>query len=307
MTKKKRTTMKQARRVGDKIGVDWDRFDLEQFRAGMDVEFEHGAHDPQTYVTGDEPILTGKIALAHMKEFPDYYERLGRMEKEAEREWARRRRANLLMWLLALRGIARGVIGGWLARRQYLKEAPQGWYQRSFFSEYRLAASWLAPVSLITGLLLSVIFLYRRRFRKAAKTQEENKAVFRRYVEEVGNEGNLELAEEIFDRYQAHQADGSVLERGPEDVKRFMGEFREGFPDFHSTIEDMVAEGDKVATRWTMRGTHRGEFRGIAPTGKQIAVTGIGIFRFSPEGKVVESWDNFDQLGMMRQLGALPE
>ena len=307
MTKKKRTTMKQARRVGDKIGVDWDRFDLEQFRSGMDVEFEHGAHDPQTDVTGDEPILTGKIALAHMKEFPDYYERLGRMEKEAEREWARRRRANLLMWLLALRGIARGVIGGWLARRQYLKEAPQAWYQRSFFSEYRVAASWLAPVALITGLLLSVIFLYRRRFRKAAKTQEENKAVFRRYVEEVGNEGNLELAEEIFDRYQAHQADGSVLERGPEDVKRFMGEFREGFPDFHSTIEDMVAEGDKVVTRWTMRGTHRGEFRGIAPTGKQIAVTGIGIFRFSPEGKVVESWDNFDQLGMMRQLGALPE
>jgi steroid delta-isomerase-like uncharacterized protein len=138
-------------------------------------------------------------------------------------------------------------------------------------------------------------------------SEEQNKVIFRRYVEEVGNEGNLDLADEIFDRYLAHQSDGSVLERGPEDVKRFMGEFREGFPDFHSTIEDMVAEGDKVVTRWTMRGTHRGEFRGIAPTGKQIAVTGIGIFRFSPEGKVVESWDNFDQLGMMRQLGALPE
>lgn len=93
MTEEKRTTLEEARRVGDEIGVDWDRFDLEQFRAGMDVELEHGAHDPQTDVTGDDPVLTGKIALAHMKEFPDYYERLERMEKEAEREWAQRRRA----------------------------------------------------------------------------------------------------------------------------------------------------------------------------------------------------------------------
>jgi Protein of unknown function (DUF5661) len=73
--------------------VDWEQFDLEQFRAGMDVEFEHGANDPQTDVTGDDPILTGKIALAHMKEFPDYYERLERMEEEAKRDWAARRRA----------------------------------------------------------------------------------------------------------------------------------------------------------------------------------------------------------------------
>jgi hypothetical protein len=88
MTETRRTTTEEARRVGDAIGVDWDRFDLEQFRHGMDVEFEHGAHDPQTDVTGDDPIITGKIALAHMKEFPDYYERLEKMEQEAEREWA---------------------------------------------------------------------------------------------------------------------------------------------------------------------------------------------------------------------------
>jgi steroid delta-isomerase-like uncharacterized protein len=136
-------------------------------------------------------------------------------------------------------------------------------------------------------------------------SSEENKAIFRRYVEEVGNEGRLELADEIFDRYLAHQADGSVLERGPEEVKRFMGEFRQAFPDFHSTVEDQIAEGDKVVTRWTMRGTHEGEFRGMPPTGNKLEITGIGIFRFS-EGKVVESWDNFDQLGMMRQLGAIP-
>lgn len=134
---------------------------------------------------------------------------------------------------------------------------------------------------------------------------EENKAVFRRYVEEVGNEGNLGLADEIFDSYLAHQPDGSVLERGPEDVKRFMGEFRDAFPDFHTTIEDQIAEGDRVVTRWRMRGTHEGEFRGISPTGNELDITGIGIFRFS-DGKVVESWDNFDQLGMMQQLGAIP-
>ena len=88
MAEKQRTTSEEARRVGDEIGVDWSRFDLEQFRLGMDVELEHGSHDPQTDVTGDDPILTGKIALAHMKEFADYYERLERMEQEAERDWA---------------------------------------------------------------------------------------------------------------------------------------------------------------------------------------------------------------------------
>jgi hypothetical protein len=91
MTEKRRTTIEEARRVGDIIGVDWNRFDLEQFRAGMDVEFEHGSHDPQTDVTHDDPILTGKIALAHMKEYPDYYSRLGRMEAEAERDWSTKR------------------------------------------------------------------------------------------------------------------------------------------------------------------------------------------------------------------------
>jgi Protein of unknown function (DUF5661) len=88
MTEQRRTTTEEARRVGDAIGVDWTLFGLEQFRAGMDVELEHGSHDPQTDVTGDDPIVTGKIALAHMKEFPDYYERLERMEREAERDWA---------------------------------------------------------------------------------------------------------------------------------------------------------------------------------------------------------------------------
>jgi len=92
MTEKRRTTSEEARRVGDEIGVDWSRYDLEQFRAGMDVEFEHGSHDPQTNVIHDDPIVTGKIALAHIKEFPDYYTRLERMEQEADEYWAGRER-----------------------------------------------------------------------------------------------------------------------------------------------------------------------------------------------------------------------
>ena len=88
MTEMRRTTSDEAKRVGDEIGVDWSRFDLEQFRSGMDVEYEHGSRDPQTDVTHDDPFLTGKIALAHMKEFPDYDERLERMETEAAGDWA---------------------------------------------------------------------------------------------------------------------------------------------------------------------------------------------------------------------------
>ena len=91
MSESRRTSTEEAQRVGDTIGVDWSRFDLEQFRSGMDVEYEHGSHDPQTDVTGDDPIVTGKIALAHMKEFPDYYVRLERMEREAEAEWSKKR------------------------------------------------------------------------------------------------------------------------------------------------------------------------------------------------------------------------
>jgi hypothetical protein len=78
-----KTTTDEARRVGSSLNVAWDKIDIEQFRRGMDIEFEHGTHDPQTDVTHDDVLLTGKIALAHLKEFPDYYERLERMEEEA--------------------------------------------------------------------------------------------------------------------------------------------------------------------------------------------------------------------------------
>jgi serine phosphatase RsbU (regulator of sigma subunit) len=130
---------------------------------------------------------------------------------------------------------------------------------------------------------------------------EENKAIFRRYVEEVQNQGNLEVADEIFGRYISHQADGATLERGPEDVKRFNEEYRSAFSDFHISIDDQIAEGDKVVSRVTLRGTHQRQFRDMAPTGKQVELKAVTIFRFSEEGKVVETWDSFDQLRLMRQ------
>lgn len=86
LTTLKRFSAEEAKQIGDTIGINWNQFDLEQFRRGLEVELEHGAHDPQTNVTNDDPILTGKIALAHLKEIGDYYTRLDEMEEEAERE-----------------------------------------------------------------------------------------------------------------------------------------------------------------------------------------------------------------------------
>ncbi|MCU0678933.1 MAG: hypothetical protein MUC28_00605 [Planctomycetes bacterium] len=88
MTTKKHFTAADAEAIGEQLGLKWDKFDVEQLRRGMDVEMEHGLHDPATNVTGNDPLATGKIALAHLKEFPDYYDRLDRMEEEAEEYWA---------------------------------------------------------------------------------------------------------------------------------------------------------------------------------------------------------------------------
>ena len=86
MSAKKNFTTEQAREIGDKLGIDWSRFDVEQFRKGLDVELEHGLQEPSTDVTGNDPIITGKIALAHLNEFADYYTRLDKMEREAKEE-----------------------------------------------------------------------------------------------------------------------------------------------------------------------------------------------------------------------------
>ena len=84
MTNKKHFTTDEAKEIGEKLGIDWSKFDVEQYRMGLDIELEHGLVDPHTNVTNDDPIMTGKIALAHLNEFADYYTRLEKMEKEAE-------------------------------------------------------------------------------------------------------------------------------------------------------------------------------------------------------------------------------
>ena len=84
MTSKKHFTTEEARSIGEALGIDWSKFDVEQYRMGLDVELEHGLIDPHTNVTNDGPMMTGKIALAHLNEFPDYYTRLEKMEREAE-------------------------------------------------------------------------------------------------------------------------------------------------------------------------------------------------------------------------------
>jgi len=133
---------------------------------------------------------------------------------------------------------------------------------------------------------------------------EQNKMMIQRWVEMAWNNGNLAIADEVYSAdYVVHDPSGPI--QGTEALKQFVATFRTAYPDIHTTIEDMIAEGNKVVWRYTVRGTHRGEFMGIAPTGKSITLTGILISRFVGE-KVVEDWNNYDALGMMQQLGVIP-
>jgi steroid delta-isomerase-like uncharacterized protein len=137
---------------------------------------------------------------------------------------------------------------------------------------------------------------------------EENKALVRREMEEIFNHtGNLDAAEEIYaPNYVSHEPTSGET-RGLEGAKQFAATFRQAFPDLQNTIEDMVAEGDKVVMRFRGSGTHEGETEAFGPpTGKRMEITGITIKQLS-EGKIVEAWTNFDALGMMQQLGLIPE
>ena len=137
---------------------------------------------------------------------------------------------------------------------------------------------------------------------------EENKAVVRRELEDLYNEGgNLDAAEEIYaPDFVGHEPTVGDI-RGVQGAKQFAATMRLAFPDLSCTVEDQVAEGDKVVTRWSARGTHQGETEDLGPaTGNRMEITGVSIERFSG-GKVAESWDNYDALGMMQQLGFVPE
>jgi steroid delta-isomerase-like uncharacterized protein len=136
---------------------------------------------------------------------------------------------------------------------------------------------------------------------------EENKAVARREIEELYAQGNLDAAEEIFaPNYVGHDPTSGDI-RGIEGAKQFAATYRQAFPDLQPTVEDQVAEGEKVVTRFSARGTHQGETEEFGPpTGKWMEITGITIERFA-EGKIVEDWTHYDALGLLRQLGLVPQ
>ena len=137
---------------------------------------------------------------------------------------------------------------------------------------------------------------------------EENEALVRRYFEEIWNKGNLELIEELFTtNFVRHGPVGTEGEvRGPEEFKGLVSTYHAGLPDFRVTIDEMIAEGDRVVTRWTVRGTHQGELMGNAPTGNQITFTGYLFDRISG-GKIEEEWVDYDTLHVMQEIGAVPQ
>jgi steroid delta-isomerase-like uncharacterized protein len=133
---------------------------------------------------------------------------------------------------------------------------------------------------------------------------EENRAFLRRFYEEVLNKGNLDFIDEICaPDYVEHAHESPSPDR--EGLKREMAMLRGAFSDLHVTVEDLVAEGDKVVARTTARGTHSGALMGLPPTGKVVTVSGMDITRFAG-GMAVEHWGMNDELGMMQQLGLIP-
>jgi steroid delta-isomerase-like uncharacterized protein len=136
---------------------------------------------------------------------------------------------------------------------------------------------------------------------------EGNKNVVRRLFEEVWNKGNLQVTDELFTpNYAHHDASTPDVGRGPESEKKRATLYRTAFPDLRLTVEDLIADGETVMVRWSCRGTHKGDLSGIAPTGKQINISGVSVARFA-NGKMAEGWVNWDALGLMQQLGVVPE
>jgi len=133
---------------------------------------------------------------------------------------------------------------------------------------------------------------------------EENKALVRRFYEDVFNQRNVALVDELCTTHHVFHNPPTTL-HGREEFKQLLSLYIAAFPDARFTIEDQIAEGDRVTSRYTFRGTHRGDLMGIAPTGKQVTVTGMIINRIAG-GKSEEGWLNFDALGMLQQLGVIP-
>jgi predicted ester cyclase len=137
-------------------------------------------------------------------------------------------------------------------------------------------------------------------------TTEHNKALVRRLMEEVFNQGNISLVDGSFaPDFVEHEELPPGIPPGPEAVKQLPTIFRSAFPDFKVTVDDVIAEGDKVVVRSTWSGTHNGDFMGIPPTGQSVSFGVIDIMRIAG-GKFVEHWGQMDNMGMMQQLGVIP-
>ena len=135
---------------------------------------------------------------------------------------------------------------------------------------------------------------------------EENKAIVRRVNDEIWSEGRLDVIDELIaDDFVATVVGAPEQIRGPQGFREFVGTYRKAFPDLRITVDEQVAEGETVVTRWTATGTNEGELMGIPATGKQATTAGININRIS-DGKLVEGWGLFDQLGLLQQIGAVP-
>ena len=136
---------------------------------------------------------------------------------------------------------------------------------------------------------------------------EENKAIARRALEEVwSGQGDLDAADELYaPNWLDHDPASPEDIRGPEGAKEWASMYRNAFPDNRYSVEEQVAEGDMVVTRWIASGTHQGEIMGIAPTGNRVTMAGTSVERIV-DGKIEETWDNYDALGMMQQIGAIP-
>ncbi|MFQ5794616.1 MAG: ester cyclase [Candidatus Bipolaricaulia bacterium] len=134
---------------------------------------------------------------------------------------------------------------------------------------------------------------------------EENKALVRRFIEEIWRQGKLDRLNDFFATDYADYSFDPRQAVDREGLREFLAMFRNAFHDLKYDLHDMIAEGDKVVSRDTVRATHKGEFMGIPPTGKRVEVTAIHILRIA-DGKIVEHWGNTDQLGLMQQLSVIP-
>ena len=134
---------------------------------------------------------------------------------------------------------------------------------------------------------------------------EQNKAIIHRLFDELMAKGNMAVFDEIYDANLIYHGTGELENGDLEGLKQFVRGIANAFPDFKGTLDDLIAEGDKVVYRWTFSGTHKAEFNGVYATGRHVSVRAISVNRVAG-GKIVEEWENLDEVGVMRQLGVLP-